>query len=70
MCGIAGMIAPDPEHRINRALVAIEHRGRDDEGVFISAPFGRDALKACLGHRRLSIIDTSTGGHEPMFTED
>jgi len=69
MCGIAGMISPDPEQRIKKALLAIEHRGRDDEGVFISGSFGAE-LKACLGHRRLSIIDTSPGGHEPMFTED
>ena len=70
MCGIAGIISPDPEARISDALLAIEHRGRDDEGVFISEPFGPARLKACLGHRRLSIIDTSPGGHEPMFTED
>jgi asparagine synthase (glutamine-hydrolysing) len=70
MCGIAGMICSDPETRIGAALAAIEHRGRDDEGVFISEPFGPDLLRACLGHRRLSIIDTSPAGHQPMFTED
>jgi asparagine synthase (glutamine-hydrolysing) len=70
MCGIAGMISLDPEGRITPALQAIEHRGRDDEGVFISDPFAPDSLKACLGHRRLSIIDTSAGGHEPMTTSD
>lgn len=68
MCGIAGIISKDPERRISDALKAIEHRGRDDEGVFVSAPFG--GLKACLGHRRLSIIDTSPAGHQPMVTED
>jgi len=70
MCGIAGIICNDPETRIGAALSSIEHRGRDDEGIFISASFGRDQLKACLGHRRLSIIDTSPAGHQPMFTED
>lgn len=70
MCGIAGIISPDPETRIGAALMSIEHRGRDDEGVFVSAPFGPDQLKMCLGHRRLSIIDTSPAGHQPMFTED
>jgi asparagine synthase (glutamine-hydrolysing) len=69
MCGIAGMITSDPEQRIKHALAAIEHRGRDDEGVFISAELA-GGLKACLGHRRLSIIDTSPAGHQPMFTED
>ncbi|CAN5537402.1 asparagine synthase (glutamine-hydrolyzing) [soil metagenome] len=70
MCGIAGIISNDPETRIGAALLAIEHRGRDDEGVFVSSPFGPDAMKACLGHRRLSIIDTSAAGHQPMFTDD
>ncbi len=70
MCGIAGIISNDPETRIGAALKSIEHRGRDDEGVFVSTPFGHDQLKMCLGHRRLSIIDTSAAGHQPMFTED
>ncbi len=70
MCGIAGIISHDPETRIAAALKSIEHRGRDDEGVFLSQPFGSDGLKACLGHRRLSIIDTSSAGHQPMLTDD
>ena len=70
MCGIAGIISPDPETRIATALLAIEHRGRDDEGVFVSEQFGPNRLRACLGHRRLSIIDTSPTGHQPMFTDD
>ncbi len=70
MCGITGIISPDPETRIDAALRAIEHRGRDAEGVFVSSAFGSNQLKTCLGHRRLSIIDTSSAGHQPMFTED
>src|ERR1035437_3212189 len=70
MCGIAGMISHDPASLIGNALFAIEHRGRDDEGVSVSTAFGPNHLKACLGHRRLSIIDTSAAGHQPMFTED
>ena len=70
MCGIAGIISGDPDARIGAALTAIEHRGRDDEGVFVSEAFGTGRSKACLGHRRLSIIDTSPAGHQPMFTED
>lgn len=70
MCGIAGIISHNPETRIGAALKAIEHRGRDDEGVFISNAFGSDKLKSCLGHRRLSIIDTSAAGHQPMLTDD
>ncbi|MFM9903117.1 MAG: asparagine synthase (glutamine-hydrolyzing) [Pyrinomonadaceae bacterium] len=70
MCGIAGIISPKPETLIGGALLAIEHRGRDDEGVFVSDCFGPNQLKACLGHRRLSIIDTSPAGHQPMLTGD
>ena len=70
MCGIAGLIAPDPENRIGKMLMSIEHRGRDDEGVFVSEAFGDRQLKACLGHRRLSIIDTSSAGHQPFVSED
>jgi len=70
MCGIAGIISTDPETRIEPALLAIEHRGRDDEGVFVSNAFGENHQKTCLGHRRLSIIDTSSAGHQPMLTTD
>lgn len=70
MCGIAGIITPEPEARITAALKALEHRGRDDEGMLVSEAFGPDKLKTGLGHRRLSIIDTSPAGHQPMLTED
>ncbi len=49
-------------------LTAIEHRGRDDEGVWTSPAIDESGRQVCLGHRRLSIIDTSTAGHEPMFS--
>jgi asparagine synthase (glutamine-hydrolysing) len=51
-------------------LGAIGHRGRDDEGAFVSEPFDEDARRACLLHRRLSIIDTSSAGHQPMLSAD
>jgi len=81
MCGIAGLICLDPETRIAAMLRAIEHRGRDDEGVWSSAPVDlgggqRPPLntprgpQVCLGHRRLSIIDTSSAGHQPMLSHD
>ncbi|MEQ1762779.1 MAG: asparagine synthase (glutamine-hydrolyzing) [Pyrinomonadaceae bacterium] len=69
MCGIAGLISNTPEGRIEPMLAAIEHRGRDDQGVYVSQPFG-DGQRACLGHRRLSIIDTSAAGHQPFISED
>lgn len=51
-------------------LKSIEHRGYDNEGVFISQTFGNEQLKSCLGHRRLSIIDTSSAGNQPFFSAD
>ena len=61
MCGICGDVAlsgvPDAEG-VRRAARAIAHRGPDAEGFFIEGP-------AALGHRRLSILDLSTGD-QPM----
>ncbi len=67
MCGIAGTFQIDPARsaaapRIEAAVRRIAHRGPDDEGI---TRIGG----AVLGHRRLSIIDTSTAGHQP-FTDD
>jgi asparagine synthase (glutamine-hydrolysing) len=70
MCGIAGLISQNPNEQIGAMLKSIEHRGFDDEGVFVSEKFGRGELKTCLGHRRLSIIDTSSAGHQPFFSAD
>src|SRR4028118_594413 len=70
MCGIAGIIGRNPERRVGAMLKSIEHRGRDDEGVWTSAPVGGGGRRACLGHRRLSIIDTSEAGHQPMQYAD
>jgi asparagine synthase (glutamine-hydrolysing) len=69
MCGIAGLFSAQravPEAGARDALVrrmtgTIAHRGPDDEGIW------HDAQGRCsLGHRRLSIIDTSAAGHQPM----
>src|SRR5262245_3828298 len=69
MCGIAGIIGTDPDARIGAMLKAIEHRGRDDEGVWAS-PANADGVRVSLGNRRLSIIDTSSAGHQPMTSVD
>ncbi|MGQ9369477.1 asparagine synthase (glutamine-hydrolyzing) [Azospirillum sp. ST 5-10] len=69
MCGIAGVISLQQGRYGAETLSAVahamadslRHRGPDDEGVWVS-PDGRCAL----GHRRLSIIDTSAAGHQPM----
>ncbi len=62
MCGICGFNWKDREliHRMNDQLV---HRGPDQDGVFCTN-------QVSLGHRRLSIIDLSEQGRQPMFNED
>ena len=70
MCGIAGLIEQNPDASIGAMLKAIEHRGRDDEGVWTSPPVNGSGQRVCLGHRRLSIIDTSSAGHQPMLSHD
>ncbi len=69
MCGIAGIVSHDPEPHVAAMLETIEHRGRDDDGVWTSQP-ANSGQKICLGHRRLSIIDTSAAGHQPMISAD
>ncbi len=70
MCGIAGVISDHPETRIAAMLKCIEHRGRDDEGVWTSSQINEAGQRVCFGHRRLSIIDTSNAGHQPMLSQD
>jgi asparagine synthase (glutamine-hydrolysing) len=68
MCGIAGFLDRSGESRPDsqRALItamtdAIAHRGPDDSGIWTDPAAG-----IALGHRRLSIIDLSVEGHQPM----
>jgi asparagine synthase (glutamine-hydrolysing) len=64
MCGICGQIDLNGERVEAPSLAAmvarLRHRGPDDEGIFVEENLG-------LGHTRLSIIDLSSGGHQPMF---
>jgi len=69
MCGIAGLIAVNRKRASAPCYPAIQHRGFDDEGTWTSAPLP-DGSQASLGHRRLSIIDTSAAGHQPMVSQD
>ena len=60
MCGIAGAVGVRPgDDRIDRAVAAIRHRGPDAEAVWREAD-------VCLIHTRLSIIDLSPAGAQPM----
>jgi asparagine synthase (glutamine-hydrolysing) len=69
VCGIVGIFnfAASPAGQLAEAVRmrdAIRHRGPDDAGVWQS-PDGR----VVLGHRRLSIVDLSSAGHQPMSNE-
>src|SRR5438552_18907711 len=68
MCGIAGIIGRLDEsnraalRRMNDAMV---HRGPDAHGIWLSTPDAR-GWGALLAHRRLSILDLSPAGAQPM----
>jgi len=69
MCGIAGWSLKQGVSRDDLELVAmadaIEHRGPDDRGYFYDREHG-----VAFAHNRLSIIDLSPAGHQPMASED
>ncbi len=72
MCGIAGFLdasaassTGEATARVEAMNRAIAHRGPDDFGTFVDAAAG-----IALGHRRLSIIDLSPLGHQPMTSAD
>ena len=64
MCGIAGLINGGSAQLLERMNNTIAHRGPDDDGLkwFPESSSG-------LAHRRLSIIDLSPAGHQPMCNE-
>ncbi|HEY3027242.1 MAG TPA: asparagine synthase (glutamine-hydrolyzing) [Pyrinomonadaceae bacterium] len=70
MCGVAGLISLNPERQVGAMLQSIEHRGRDDEGVWTSEVIDDSGRRVSFGHRRLAIIDTSSAGHQPMISAD
>jgi asparagine synthase (glutamine-hydrolysing) len=68
MCGIAGAVSldlrtPADAAAVARMAAALRHRGPDDEGLLADGP-------VALGHTRLSILDTSAAGHQPMLSAD
>ena len=69
MCGLAGFLTTERrslgslEDVVMRMAMAIQHRGPDDSGIWADAHVG-----IALGHRRLSIIDLSSAGHQPMHS--
>jgi asparagine synthase (glutamine-hydrolysing) len=71
MCGIVGSLVrigdQSLEKRVLAACKALFHRGPNDQGIIAQ---DSDGGKICLGHRRLSIIDLSDAGNQPMRTSD
>lgn len=63
MCGIVGYVGDVNREKIGKMLQAIAHRGPDDSGIFIKGNIG-------LGNNRLSVIDLSPRGHQPMFDDE
>ncbi len=66
MCGISGLVGPgagDCAADLARMVAAQRHRGPDDEGMAVYP-------NAALGHNRLSILDLSPAGHQPMTSPD
>jgi asparagine synthase (glutamine-hydrolysing) len=69
MCGLAGLYSPagvaaiDTRAALDRMSAALVHRGPDDAGQWIDAAAG-----VGLAHRRLSILDLSAAGHQPMLS--
>jgi asparagine synthase (glutamine-hydrolysing) len=66
MCGICGKVnfnkKPMDEISIRKMMFEIKHRGPDDDGIYINENIG-------FGFNRLSIIDLTQSGHQPMFDE-
>jgi asparagine synthase (glutamine-hydrolysing) len=61
MCGIAGKFGGSID-LVLQATHKLTHRGPDDWGIFVDEKFS-----IALGHRRLSILDPSSAGHQPMI---
>lgn len=69
MCGITGFFSPNGDsgslaRDLSAAVASLVHRGPDDGGVWMNG------TGVGLGHRRLSIIDLSERGHQPMLSKD
>lgn len=67
MCGICGFIElsgrPAEPDRVSAMAATLSHRGPDDMGVYTDRHVG-------VGHTRLSIIDLTAAGHQPMISDD
>lgn len=70
MCGLCGVISygkPSMDPAIGERMVSsLHHRGPDDRGTYWG---GNNSVSVFLGHTRLSILDLSEAGHQPMSNE-
>ena len=66
MCGVFGVFGINISSDLsNLMLKSLSHRGPDDFGIFKD-----NENKILLGHTRLSILDTSYKGHQPMINDE
>jgi asparagine synthase (glutamine-hydrolysing) len=68
LCGICGIINTDTNRKVDGNLIermcsVLSHRGPDDAGIYLKDNMG-------FGHRRLSVLDVTRAGHQPMTNED
>ena len=70
MCGIVGIwdlsrraSSDNLREDVQKMAAALEHRGPDDEGIYLE-----QNSRLALAHRRLSVIDPSSEGHQPMIS--
>jgi asparagine synthase (glutamine-hydrolysing) len=75
MCGICGFVGLLSQESITKDGVSamndvMSYRGPDDAGVYCGGAVGNGRYTVGLGHRRLSIIDLSAQGRQPMSNED
>ena len=65
MCGFVTFINHGNEDLLNKSVKLLEHRGPDNQSIFWD-----EKHKSGIGHRRLSIIDLSSEGNQPFWSED
>ncbi len=68
MCGINGILHLQAQKKVDENILtrmrdALQHRGPDDKGLFVENNIG-------FGHRRLSILDITSAGHQPFISDD
>lgn len=67
MCRIAGILndrlpLPYMQETVQKMCTVLQHGGPDDEGIWVN-----ESSRLVMGHRRLSLLDLSAAGHQPMF---